>query len=77
VGPTCQRRVGVRGELAGRLGLDGPVAGLGRAEKRKDRSGWAEKEKRGEGWLFCFFFFFNSFSLIYFSNFYSKSFQKF
>jgi hypothetical protein len=73
VGPTCQRRVRERGS--------GLVCEVGRCwvwavrKKEKNKLGWAGKREMGEGW--SDFFFFNSFSFISFSNFYSKPFQNF
>jgi hypothetical protein len=60
------------GELAGRLGEMGRPLVWAARKKKKNKLGWTERVRDD---LFCFFF--KSFSLISFSNFYSKPFQNF
>jgi hypothetical protein len=76
-------REGERSSGPAELGGPAAVLGLGlvgprgkKRKKRKRQAGLGWKEGMGEGLdLFCFFF--NSFSFISFSNFYSKPFQNF
>jgi hypothetical protein len=46
-----------------------------RKKKKKNKLGWAGKREMGEGWSDSLFF--NSFSFISFSSFYSKPLQNF